>query len=336
MNELITPYAQIRSNSIVLYNKFTGSKKKSVLVQASQRLRESVKYSGEVTAGASKRMSKAINLLIESSEKKRIFNPVSGKNMTFQLAFVTLTIPDLKTISTKDAHKNLLEPLLKWLRQVHGMKNYVWKLEVQKRGVIHYHLTCDSFVVHSDLRKKWNYLLTKNNLNESYVADKGHTDANSTDIHSVKNIRDLASYLIKYFTKKEQNQTGLTGKIWDCSKNLKTAKYYETELTEDINADIFEAAYKNKWEVFESDTFSIIKVKGVKPISLFPAQVKEAYYLNLKNIRELPADLFHRPKIRNKKQDTVVIPIQNNNVPKFEYIQGILNFYASNSVFCSN
>lgn len=318
MNELLQPMAQIRSNSIIIYNKYTGAKRKSILKAAEKRLLESEKYSGAVTRGAEKRMSKAINLLIESSLTQRIFNPVTGRKFNFKISFITLTIPDQVVLSTKEAHKILLEPLLKWLRQVHGMKNYVWKLEVQKRGVIHWHLTSDCFVVHSDLRNKWNYLLSKAGLNEGYVKEQGHNDANSTDIHSVKNIRDLASYLIKYFTKREQNMSGLKGKIWDCSKNLKKAKYYETELTEDIEADIYKYGLDNKLEMVLGDKFTIIKMKGMKAINLFPIQVREAYYQNLQDIRELAPDLFNRPKIRNNKKDTVLNLVQNKTVPNFQ------------------
>lgn len=333
MNELLQPFVQIRSNSLIVYNKFLGSKKKSVLAAAAQRLRESVKYSGEVSNGAAKRMSKAINLLVESSEKRRMFNPISGNMITFQLSFITLTIPDNKVISTKDAHKFLLEPLLKWLRQTQGMKNYVWKLEVQKRGAIHYHLTSDCFVLHHELRNKWNYLISKQNLNESYFNEHGHTDANSTDIHSVKKVRDLASYLIKYFTKREQNSTDLPGKIWDCSKNLKAARYYETELTEDLEADIYNYALSNKLEMVLADTFTIIKMGNYKPINLFPVQVKEAYYQNLKDIREMPPDMFNRPKKENKKQDIVLNTNQNKIVPKFKDFQYYMDFENLFKVF---
>lgn len=328
MNELLQPMAQIRANSIIIYNKYTGSRKKNVLKEASKRLMQSEKYTGRVTKGASKRMVKAISLLIESSEKKLILNPITGKRFNFKLSFITLTIPDLKHLEIKDAHKLLLEPLLKWLRQTQGLKNYVWKLEVQKRGVIHWHLTTDCFVLHSDLRNKWNKLLSRSNLNTSYVAEKGHNNANSTDIHSIKNIRNLHAYLVKYFTKSEQNETGLKGKIWDCSKNLKKANYYETELTEDIEADIYDYALKQKLEIVMGDAFTIIKAKEFKVVKLFPVEVREAYYQNLKNIREMPADLFECLVSKNKKVDNVVKSVQNKIVPKSEYFQTKMDFFA--------
>ena len=99
----------------------------------------------------------------------------------------------------------MLEPFLRWMRQVHNTTLYIWKAERQKRGAIHYHITSNKFIHYQELRNKWNWLLSKHGLNESYVKEHQHNNANSTDVHSVKNIKNLAPYLIKYFTKTEQN-----------------------------------------------------------------------------------------------------------------------------------
>lgn len=295
---------------MVVYNKYLGSKKKSVLQKTGEKLKSVVKYTGSVTPGARKRIAKAINLLIASSEKRTVFNPVSNKNFKFQLAFVTLTIPDNTTLTPKESHKLLLEPFIKWLRQNHKLKNYVWKLELQKRGQIHYHLTVDCFVHYQELRNKWNQLINRASLMEDYKGKFGSVNPNSTDIHSVKNIRNLSAYLIKYFTKQEQNSTDLPGKIWDCSLGLKKANYYSTELTGDIEVDIFKCQQKKECKIEYCDKFSIIKFSKINPISIMPKEVKEAYYKNLIDIREYQRNLFECPKKQNKKKDSVLNDIQ--------------------------
>lgn len=319
MNELITPMVQIRNQSLIIYNRFNGSRKKSIMQKIGSQLKNVKKYTGTITPGARKRIAKAINLLIASTENKVIFNPVTNKNFNFRLSFITLTIPDNSVITTKEAHKLLLEPFIKWLRQNHGLRNYVWKLEVQKRGQIHYHLTSDCFVHYQELRNKWNKLLDRVSMMEDYKHKFKNNNPNSTDIHKVKKIKDLSAYLIKYFTKSDQNETGLVGKIWDCSLGLKKANYYSTELTQDIEFDIYRNQVEKKCVIDYCDKFSIIKFSKIEPISIMPKEVKEAYYQNLRDIRKFKRDLFECPKKEIKKLDNVLNDIQNiiHAKPKF-------------------
>jgi hypothetical protein len=45
-------------------------------------------------------------------------------------------------------------------------------------------------------------------------------DPNSTDIHALKSIQNVAAYLIKYMVKNEDNKRPIEGKLWGCSDNL--------------------------------------------------------------------------------------------------------------------
>lgn len=316
MNELIKPMVQIRNQSLVIYNQFVGSKKKSVLQKSGMQLKNIKKYTGSVTPGARKRIAKAINLLIASSEKKTVFNPVTNKNFKFQLSFITLTIPDNTSITPKEAHKLLLEPFIKWMRQNHGLKNYVWKLELQKRGQIHYHLTSDCFIHYQELRNKWNQLVNRCSLMEDFKGKFGHQNPNSTDIHSVKNIKNLSAYLIKYFTKQEQNSNETPGKIWDCSLALKKGNYYSTELTGDVEFDIYKSQEDKVCEIDFCDRFSIIKFKKVEPISIFPKEVKEAYYKNLREIRDYKREVKETDMYSKKTDTCIVIDTLAKDMPK--------------------
>lgn len=316
MNELVKPMVQIRNQSLVVYNQFVGSKKKSILQKTGTALKNVKKYTGNVTPGARKRIAKAINLLIASSTIQRIYNPVTNKNFNFRLSFITLTIPDNTKLTPKETHKILLEPFIKWMRQNHGLRNYVWKLEVQKRGQIHYHITSDCFIHYQELRNKWNSLLNRASLMEDYKLRFGKIDPNSTDIHSVKNINDLSAYLIKYFTKQEQNSKDLPGKIWDCSLALKKANYYSTDLTEDIEYDVFKNQRDKVCEIDYCDRFSIIKFKKVEPISIFPKEVKEAYYANLKSIRDYKREVRQMDMYSKKTDSCIVDSTHAKEVPK--------------------
>lgn len=65
---------------------------------------------------------------------------------------------------------------------------------------------------------------------KEFKAQYGHDNPNSTDIHAVHKINNLEAYLVKYITKEYQNETKLDAKIWDCSKNIKTADYFKAPL----------------------------------------------------------------------------------------------------------
>lgn len=228
---LIENKLQIRSNSLIIYKKFTGFKTRSSFQQRSaEKLRTVKTYSGLVTPGARKRLIKAVELLVQTTRNKRIWvdNPNGGK-MPFQLAFTTLTIhsPGVN-ICGKEAHKKLLAPFLQWLRRSHDCYLYIWKAELQERGQLHYHLLLGSFVHYEAIRKKWNDLQRVNGYLDSYFNEHGHYDAPSTEIKNPMDKEDIAGYLIKEISKNKQNVQTIGGKVWDCSMNLKELTHFET------------------------------------------------------------------------------------------------------------
>lgn len=320
----ITPTVQIRNQSLVVYTKLPRRLKSPDFLfgagvnKTTGEITERKKaYSGELTTGAIKRMTKAIHLLIASTPTQKIYSKVLDKNINHKLSFITLTIPAHETKTAKECHKQLLEPMLKHLRQVHGMRSYVWKVELQKRGQLHYHITSDVYIHYQELRNKWNQLLAKGGFMNEYIDEKSHTNANSTDIHSVRKVKDLASYLVKYFSKREQNATKLDGKLWDCSLNLKKANYYSTEFTEDLQYEASCHVQRKICTVFTADRFAIYKFRGIEPIRLFPTEVKEAYYKNLEAIRGYRRGLFECLQNQTKKQDSVQKTGQIKIVPKY-------------------
>lgn len=227
------PYIQLRPQCAVLYNKFTSFKSSSLFDLNAKKLAQRKKYTGELTAGAIKRMSRAINVLIESTPQRKIFNSVSKRYNLHRISFITLTMPASKIITNSKEPKKLLEKLLRWLRSKNNMRSYVWKAEVQKNGQIHFHITSDVFVNCFELRNYWNLILFKSGLFDDYFKNRGDFDVNSTDIKEVKNVKNLAAYLIKYFCKTYQNEAVFKGKVWDCSLNLKKATLFSFEAFPD-------------------------------------------------------------------------------------------------------
>lgn len=229
------PTMSFRSNGIMFYevnSNLRNRQQASALFQANAlKLQHRERYKGYVSDAMKKRMKKCITMLLQSTPWQYKENPVTGKIDSHKLSFITLTTPTHEnSYSAKWCHKNLLEPMLRRMRKIYGMKSYIWKCELQENKQVHYHVTCDIMLHHGKLREDWNNLLRQHDMLVQFKAEYGHDNPNSTDIHKVFNVRNLEAYLVKYICKEYQNAEKLDGKIWDASMNIKTADYFTTHL----------------------------------------------------------------------------------------------------------
>lgn len=199
-------------------------------------------YSGKMTQHAAKRIRKAVDIFLQMSPERWAFNPATKKYVKFRLAFVTLTVSQDSIISPSEGYENLLAPWLRWLRKKHRCE-YVWKGELQKRGQPHWHITINATCHHSEIRDAWNNLQRKAGYLEEFRAKFGHDKPPSTEIKSVRNARKIALYLGKEFCKATQ-QNGWKGKVWGCSDNIRSAKFYTFNPT-DMDDTKLQAALKS-------------------------------------------------------------------------------------------
>lgn len=224
---------------------------------------------GQLSHKAISSIRNAINWLLVSTKPKRIFSKKSNSSFNYKIAFITLTLPDTHTrIDNAAFQKSLLNPFLVYLRKYHQLKNYVWKMEYQENGKLHCHISLDTFVHWRDVRKRWNALLSRNGYlakyKETYTGctfdqylsllpanddrplvqkqksweagtASNWSDPNSTDIHSIKKVRNLAAYLAKYMAKNKELKIEhegqeywytpvMYGRIWGCNYELSRAK----------------------------------------------------------------------------------------------------------------
>jgi hypothetical protein len=221
------PYLQVRNDCLLFYEQpavrpprnFKGFKSKA--------------YSGKVTTGASKRIKKAIDILVQKSPPRMTYNPITFKTFPFKLNFITLTFSCAKFIDGDEGYEKCMKPLLRKLRKL-GQFSYVWKAEFQQDtdyhgnkkkhgGQLHYHIASNRFVPWTTVRKEWNNLQRKAGYLKQYGLKHGHYNPNSIDVHAVHQIRDLCAYLGKYMSKDSPKK--LKGKVWDCSKDLKQDRF---------------------------------------------------------------------------------------------------------------
>lgn len=284
----IQPVVQLRYKQILVYNKFEyeegfGSSK----VNYERHSLNGVKtYSGTVTKGAKKRMAKSIDTLLQISPMQKVFNPIINRYQNFQLTFLTVTISDdTKLYDAKYCYTNLLKPYLEVLKKKYSVESYIWKLELQERGQIHYHITTNKFILHTDVRNEWNMLQVNNDLLVDFKEKYGHTNPNSTDIHSVYKIRDIKKYLLKYLSKSSQNEISVKGKIWDCSENLKRFKPFEFYF-DDITNPYFTDWYRHPLtEVFKNEHCEIASNPVLKVTKILNEKQRELFKQHIHSIK---------------------------------------------------
>jgi len=216
--------------------------------------------------------------------------------------------------------KECLNHFLIELRNKYKVKFYVWKAETQLNGNIHFHFTLDKFIWQEDLRNTWNRIIDKlgyvrryqakfkhydfNLYKKEFLRSSGLTvkkllgrfetskrnnwlDPNSTDIHAVKNITNLAAYLCKYMKKNDLFRRQIHGNLWYCSESL--SKFDKLNIIDSST----EGAELNKlWNLhpkkqFVKDFICMLKIpiwvirkfmKNSKILSLF-----DTYVSNINN-----------------------------------------------------
>jgi len=195
------PYVSIKPNYFTTYihHDCTGDHKTS-------RYENFKQPTSNVTHGimsnkANKRVRLAIDWLINISKEKQLTKKGVRTNFTYKLNFVTLTLSSKQRHSDNTIKSVLLNQFLTELRTKYQCTNYIWRAESQRNGNIHFHICTDVFIPWRVLRTDWNRIQEKLGYVSSFTERTGKVDPNSTDVHSINQIKNLSAYLAKYCTK---------------------------------------------------------------------------------------------------------------------------------------
>lgn len=210
----------------------TRAKKFTNITESNSVTRSSHNYT--ISDNAFRNLKSKINWLYYLSKSKQI-KTYNGKDIfNFKIGFITLTLPSKQRTCTKDVTRSLLNPFLTEIRQRTGMENYVWRLEFQKNGNVHYHIVTDTYLDYHLVKKIWNRLLnskgyirpyadkmnklllsdyvdlykyntnyTYSDLVKNYARNKREnwSQPNSVDVKPVISNKAIANYISKYFSK---------------------------------------------------------------------------------------------------------------------------------------
>ena len=112
----------------------------------------------ELSVNAQRKMREKINWLFALA-KSRYKKTYSGKEIyNFKVNFITLTLPSVQIHPTSQVTNECFNQWLTELRNELNFENYVWRLEFQKNGNVHYHLVTDCYIDYHLSLKKWNII----------------------------------------------------------------------------------------------------------------------------------------------------------------------------------
>lgn len=292
-------HCYIKPSHVVIKSQYEGGtylrSKKQRLSECNLRDRA---HSGVLSDKAVSRLRHSINWLVASAQPKRVWSKAQNKAFFFKVNFITLTIPPQAGVLVNEKiFQECLASFLAYSRKYFYLANYIWKMECHKDNRLHLHLTTDTFIHHSRLRACWNRILEKRGLLDEHIARFGHASPNSTDVHSVREVRNLSGYLCKYMSKSPRLVEGYTGRIWGCSYSISDARKCSVFISADqISAEL-------RW----TDSSCI----GYKPITTVPnalgevTTIADLFLINQRNwernIKGVVKDAYneHRAKIRD-------------------------------------
>jgi hypothetical protein len=153
-------------------------------------------YMGKTTRAKLKTLiDNAIFMADLKEAKHQTFNEALGyKQQACYLTFVTLTLPSAQLrdaagdYDDEHAKRDLLRPMIQRLKDVFGVKAYIWVAEPQDKGNIHFHLLIDKYINNTKnpekesesqlLTKAWNSILGKHGYIAAYAAAQRARHAN--------------------------------------------------------------------------------------------------------------------------------------------------------------
>jgi len=210
------------------------------------------RHKGRISPVALKKIQKAVNYMVWMVPRRKYFTTADGRAGNYFLSFITLTLSSDQIHSDYEIKQHCLEPFLNEMRKRWKISNYIWRAEKQANGNLHFHIVSDRFIWWSDLRNSWNFYQEKlgyisryrdsqkawhaggfkireslearwSRPNQIKAYKSGQLNdwnsPNSTDVHSLKTVNSVRSYICKYITKSEDRQN-ISGRLWSCSSEL--------------------------------------------------------------------------------------------------------------------
>ncbi len=191
----------IRPDSAHFFYQAQGEFNQSYRHKANQANLQDNDSEGVMSAKAQKRLKQAVMMLLYKTNYKKTTDSQTGKTYNFLINFITLTLPATQTHSDNEIKAVCMNNFLQVMRKEVGLENYVWRAEAQLNGNIHFHLVTDKYIHYKTLRKYWNQSIELLGYVSAFESKFHHRNPPTEEVRAVKHIRNVASYLSKYFSK---------------------------------------------------------------------------------------------------------------------------------------
>jgi hypothetical protein len=233
---------------------------------------------GVISVNVAKKIGNQIGWLQLFTKEKKAMNYKLGREFKFRLNFITLTLPSRQIHDDKVIKRECLNEFLIVAKRKWKLKDYVWRAETQANGNIHFHVIGDTFIRYDELRSEWNRIVEK----LGYVSRfKENSNPNSTDIHSLKNIKNVVKYLIKYCTKNKEERRIVLGALWGSSDRLKNCKPCQIECSGKLWDKVQEKCYNGGLKYYAVEHCFLIKETAKKMLESFK-EIREKIELHYK------------------------------------------------------
>ncbi len=276
-------------------------------------------YGGTLTKNAKKRLKEKINLLVAIAKPKEAMSYSNGLSYFFRLNFITLTLPAAQgKVTDQEIKKKVLQPWLKHMRIRRNLKSYIWRAERQYNGNVHFHITTDTYIPLEQIRTTWNYYLEELGYITKFKEKHGYDEPNSTDVHSIRKVKNIAAYMIKYMSKtpeehlkaknKQRKKNGgnqiyperhpfrkvegqpkwdepIKGKVWDCSKNLKQKITCDMFVDSEISQNINQIEKKVPKQIIDSEYVRFIWLNPDQFDQVIQGRMRHDWEQYLENVR---------------------------------------------------
>lgn len=280
------PMVTVKPSHIVIWDSYPGRHRPAGAWVRKPEINLYSKF--EISNLESKKIEEKIKYMLMLCKSKWVWDKVEKKWHKFKCGFITLTLSDVQKHTDQFIKKNMLNDFLTRLRQIYSVNLYLWRAENQKNGNIHFHILINRFVHWKKIRNIWNGIQKKHGYLDLFFSKKGNYDANSTDVHCIRRIRNLAAYLAKYMKKGSEGKIDacsyvdfgiysisshyrlVEGRLWGCSYFLSRIKNMKIIMSEVIEKEIF--LLKEKFPIINSIGYysEIIKASPRDWINLAP------------------------------------------------------------------
>ena len=271
---------QYRPNCLVIYDYILSDRRRTNFSFEPVDFIESERrtYTGKLNKTSVKKMKQAISLLIAQAPWKSFEHPTTKKLIKFKVNFVTLTLSAPQfNVTDREIKSTMLKPWIQNMRRNFKLRSYVWRAERQKNGNIHFHFVTDTYLPYDAIRDAWNHLQDNYHFIEVFRHRNTSEWPNSTDVHSVQNIRNLSAYIVKYMSKDEKGLESIDGKVWDCSENLTALDYPQFEIDFKMYPKMNSILDEFKSKVIRNDWCTILPLDDKQLRARLPPDVIKCY-----------------------------------------------------------